>query len=267
MKEVYRFEDNQDYWDRRWAETRSDPDRFETLDIYPIKYAEMVMGDPNLHSVELGAGLGRVLKHYYFQGYKNIIGVERSPVAVEQQKQAHPDLDIREGDVLDLCFEDGAFDILMAFGLYHNIPGETSLNKALAETARCLRINGRFCISMRPNNFEMNANEYYWRWKRGKEAKGDPQFHKWLVGKKDFVALLSKHGLHTQEVFYARNFPILYRFPFLRAKSHNETERRGQGYRLNLVGRFFDRILTGLFPSQFCNVLVVIGTRVATTTG
>ena len=65
MKRVVRTVPNEQYWDRRWRETGRDPDCFEDLSIYPIRYAEMVMNGSSDLVLELGAGLGRVLKHYH----------------------------------------------------------------------------------------------------------------------------------------------------------------------------------------------------------
>ena len=260
MKKVLRYEENQDYWDRRWAEAGGDADSFVDLSIYPIKYAEMVMDDPAHHSVELGAGLGRVLKHYYYAG-RDIVGLERSEVAVRRLKSENPALDIRVGDVRDLPYADEQFDVAMAFGLYHNL--EEGLDLALAETARCLKAGGRFCISMRPNNLEMNFNEWYWSWKQRHQRNGERRFHRWLVGERECQQLFSRHGLHTDQVHRARNVSLLYRIPWLRSGSNSEAERRAEGYRLSASGRAFDRLLVGLLPSQFCNVLVYIGHKSA----
>ena len=262
MKQVYRYEDNSSYWDRRWSEAGRDQDRFTDLTIYPIKYAEMVVTDKNERVAELGCGLGRVVKHYHYQGY-NIAGLERSAVAVERLKSEDETLDVRVGDVLNLPYEDETFDVVLAFGLYHNIESRTDLERALKETARCIKPNGRFCISMRPNNIEMHANEMYWNWKQRHNRKGERTFHKWLVGESEFSGVLRRLGLQTQQIHRARNVSILYRMPWLQARQNNEGERRAAGYRLNAAGRVIDRALVKGMPGQFCNVLVYIGRKTA----
>jgi SAM-dependent methyltransferase len=258
VKKVYRHEDNADYWNRRWTEAGADAPRFTDLSIYPIKYARMVMTDPQQATLEIGAGLGRLVKHYHRDGYR-ITGVERSEVAVSRVKADDPAIDIRVGDVLALPFADATFDVVLAFGLYHNL--ETGMDRALGETARCLRPGGRFCISMRPDNVEMWANEWYWRLRQRRSRHQPRRFHKWLVKTGEFRDVLRTHGLDTEEVHYARNMSLLYRIPWLRERSTSEGHRRAAGYRLNAVGRVLDRALAGAFPSQFCNVLVYVGTR------
>jgi len=259
MRKVYRREDNAAYWDRRWTEADRDSERFTDLSIYPIKYAEMVMTTPGAEpTLEIGCGLGRVLKHYARDGHQ-IVGIERSEVAVRRINEEMPELDVRHGDVLDLPFEDGEFNTILAFGVYHNL--DEGLNRALAETARCLNTGGRFCVSMRPDNIEMRLNELYWRLRQG--AGQERRFHKLLVRKREFERLLAGHRLMTRRVYPARNISLLYRVAWLRDRSQtpSETARRSEGYRLNTVGSTLDRLLTRMFPFQSANVLVYVGVK------
>lgn len=256
MRKAYRYESNPEYWNRRWREAERDPDSFSDLSIYPIRYAEMVMDDRRLHAAELGAGLGRLLKHYRYTGY-DLVGIERSEIAVDVLRAEDPALPIQVGDVRELPYADGEFDIILAFGLYHNI--EEGMERALAETARCLKPGGRFCISMRPDNLEMRLNEWYWR--RGGAGSGPRSFHRWLVAEDEFRQVLARHGLRTDRLYRARNVSLLYRIPWLRERARAEAERRSRGYRLNALGRILDRVLRSLFPSQFCNVIVYLGRK------
>lgn len=261
MKHVYRYEANEAYWDRRWAEAGSDSESFTDLSIYPIRYAEMVMTDKSSRALEIGCGLGRVLKHYARQGFQ-VSGIERSRVAVERLQQELPGFGVVEGDVLKLPYADGEFDVAMAFGVFHNL--ERGLELALAETARILKPGGRFAISMRPNNIEMNGNEIYWRWKSRGLRKGPRQFHKLLVGQKEFRDMLAGHSLKTDQIHYARNVSLWYRIPFLRSAADagaSEAARRAAGYRLNALGRTIDRAAIALLPYQTSNVIVYIGQK------
>ena len=263
MRKVFRHEHNRDYWDRRWTEAGRDRPGFENLDVYPVKYAEMALRDDTRPGpvLEIGAGLGRVVKHYRAQGVP-MLGIERSLVAV--QSMVHPQnneapVPACQADALALPFGEGQFRAVLAFGLYHNF--ETGLETGLAEAARVLRPGGRFCISMRPDNLEMRLNERYWRWKNRKHKGPRDRFHKLLVAEREFKHLLATHDLATESLHRARNVSILYRFPFLRLRGRDESENRSRGYRLNLAGRILDTILTTLFPASFCNVLVYVGRK------
>ena len=211
MKKVYRTEDNRDYWDRRWSEAQEDANEFLDMSIYPIYYADRVISRIPGRILEIGCGLGRLVKHY--QSHKReIIGIERSEVAVEKIRTHTPYLDIRVGDASSLDFGANEFDIALAFGVYHNF--EAGLEQGLAELARILKPGGYFVISMRPHNIEMILNEWYWRWKSGRSnASKGKSFHKLLVTAEEFKGLLAKHGLVTDTVHRARNMSILFRIP------------------------------------------------------
>lgn len=262
MKKVYRFLDNKTYWDNRWVEADHDNDQFHDLSIYPIRYAEMVMLDKNKKALEIGCGLGRVLKHYYTQGFQ-IRGIERSEVAVKKLKIEKPELEVQVGDVVQMSFPDNFFDVVLAYGVYHNL--ENTLLEALQETARILKVGGMFSISMRPDNLEMRINEYYWRWKqRSKAKKGEIHFHKLLVKEQEFKKILLKMGLKTTKIYRARNVSMLYRVPLFRKRENqviDETIRRSEGYQLNKIGEMLDRFLRRLFPYQMSNVLIFIGSK------
>lgn len=264
MRKVFRFEDNKLYWDRRWTAAEKDLDGFVDFSIYPIKYAQMVMDDPQKLTLEIGCGLGRLLKHYHYSGFR-VCGIERSHIAVNQLQAENPALDVRAGDILDLPYKDQHFDTALAFGVFHNL--ETGMEQALAETARCLKPGGRFCISMRPDNLEMRLNERYWTWKQRSKRDNKRHFHRWLVGKREFQEMLGQYALNAESVHYARNVSLLWRLPFLRESQseRKEGDRRARGYRLNAFGRMLDKFLMAAFPSQVCNVLVFIGRKHGTT--
>ncbi len=262
MRKAFRIRSNKDYWDRRWAEAGKDEDYFRNLDIYPIKYAQMVTPHKEGLMVELGCGLGRVVKHYHRQGIP-IIGIERSQVAVEQIMKDQSGVTCLQGDVMRLPFGDQVFDSVLAFGLYHNF--EDNWQEAINETVRCMKKGGKFVISVRPNNFEMRFNEFYWNLKQksDKQPSGKKFFHKSLFEENEFQDILERSGLSVEHLFRAKNVSMFWRIPFLRHASgdENEGQRRAGGYRLNAAGRWLDRQATRFFPSSFCNVLVYIGKR------
>jgi SAM-dependent methyltransferase len=261
MKKVYRYEDNEEYWDRRWREAESDAGCFSDMTIYPIRYAEAVVASTPGRILEIGCGLARIVKHYHAAG-REIIGIERSKVAVDRLSQEGGGVDVRYGDALALPFPDLSFEVVLAFGVYHNF--ESGIEQGLAEAARVLKPGGRFAISMRPQNIEMSLNEMYWNFKRKPVAGAKRRFHKVLVTEADFTTLLAAQDLHVSRIHHARNLSILFRLPFLQsreARTGHESVRRSKGYRLNAFGRMLDRGLTALFPYQFCNVLVFEGTK------
>lgn len=260
MRKVFRAEDNSAYWDRRWLEAGKDQD-FADTSIYPIRYAEQVVGAEHQTILELGCGLGRIATHYHARGY-SVVALDKSRLAVERLKSEMPEMKALISDARSLPFPNASFDVVLSFGVYHNI--EEGVDQALSELFRILRPDGRYCVSMRPDNLEMQLNEALWHWRNPAARHAPLKFHKWLTKPKSFMALLLDNGLDVDETFYARNMSILYRLPFLRDRAlaeGEETLRRSMGYRLNAFGRGLDAALRLVAPYQMCNVVVFTGHR------
>lgn len=222
----------------------------------------MVVDSKSKKILELGCGLGRILKHYHGLGY-SISGIDRCEVAIKKLKKENPALDIKLGDIRALDLKDESFDVVLAFGVFHNIP--EGIENALQETRRALRKGGKFCISMKPDNFESWLNDSFLRWReRRSRSSAQRRFYKMLVDRREFEDLCGKWGLNVEQVHFSRNLSFLYRIPFLREKSEKqatETARRSNGYQLNRLGRMIDRCLTWAFPESTADLFVFIGTR------
>ena len=255
MRKISRFEDNQLHWNREWAESQGDPDAFSDPDLYPIRYAGLVMDDTAAHTLDLGCGLGRVLKHYHHSGFR-VSGIDLSPVAVQRLLEENPDLDVRSGDVRDLPFDDARFDTVLAFAVFHNL--ETGMSAALAEMARVMKPGGRFCVSMFPDNLKARFKDFRARRKLGPANGAAPRFRSWLLNKSEFQNMMAQHGLITSSVVYGRDFPLLWRFPWLR-KGGDGQDAQGGPRRMNLPGRLLDRLIMGLVPYQACNSMIFLG--------
>jgi SAM-dependent methyltransferase len=263
MKKVYRSESNIDYWNRRWSESGTDAKAFLDPNIYPVKYSNLIVQDKTQCCLEIGSGVGRILKHYFYQGF-NITGIERSNIGVDTMLASDNNLPVQIGDAVNLPYADSTFDNVLAFGVFHNIEDEVALKTSISQCSRVLKPSGRFCISIRPDNLEMNLNEWYWKisgYKKQNHGNDSTTFHRWLFKKNEFKRILSNNNLHTVKVHAARNVSILYRIKWLRTQNKDETYLRSNGYKLNFLGASIDRLLTFIMPNQFCNVFVFIGEK------
>ena len=258
---VYRYEENSIYWDRRWGDGDIDANSFVNMNIYPVKYSELVVNNKEDAILEIGCGLGRLVHHYYNLGF-NIQGVEKSKIAIDKINKHNSKIKATEGDALNLPYKDSSFDVALAFGVYHNF--ENDIEQGIRECSRILKKKGTFCISMRPYNFEMLLNEYYWKYKTSKKQKGKKHFHKLLTKESEFKRLLQDNNLITENIFYGRNVSILYRIPIFKDKkiaNSHESIKRSSGYRLNILGRTLDKFLSFFFPYNTSNVLIFIGKK------
>lgn len=159
MKKIYRDRVNSDYWEDRWANSGVDKDGgFENRDIYPIKYAELVVnkGDKVL---EAGCGAGRVYFHYKNKGF-DIKGIDYSKNAVKNILDKDPKAQVLEGSITDLPYDDNSFNSVLAFGLYHNFEDEREVQKSFDETYRVLCDGGQIVASVRFDSLENNIIEY-----------------------------------------------------------------------------------------------------------
>lgn len=262
MKIIYRYKDNKDYWENRWEKAGADSDSFQNMDIYPIKYAEMVMKNAQ-HTLEAGCGSGRVLFHYLNQG-KKIKGVDFSEVAIKNIQKNHPQADVQVADITDLPFQDNTFDRILAFGLYHNLFEEQQIKKAFAQTARVLQKGGKLLASVRFDSFENRYIESIVS-KRSSQ-KGEKKPHRVHFTLQDIQTILPEQGLKIETILYVRNVSFLFKFDFFRSKEMKkaifvEQKARSQGFRLNGLGRLIDTTLHTLFPKMFSNLMVIVATK------
>ena len=172
-------------------------------------------------------------------------------------------LSVEVGDITKLRFSDKSFKYLLAFGLYHNL--EHGLEDAISETFRILTTDGLVCASFRADNIQTRLTDWLTNRRRNSKNSNDhPVFHKMNLTKNEFSSLFENNGFQIENIYPVENMPILYKFPFFRAKSHkifNENIARSEGYRLSKFGQKLQNILMKYFPDQFCNIYVLIAKK------
>jgi SAM-dependent methyltransferase len=261
MRRTYREVSSKEYWETRWSNVDLDS-QLSNLNVYPLKYAEMVVGRSDGAILEVGCGAGRVLRYYHNREIK-ITGIDYIQSVVDRLKNEDTTLDVRCGDICNLEYSDGTFNCVLAFGVYHNL--DDKVHTALTETARVLRPEGKLCASFRADNWQTRLNDWIEDVRRTKNRKvANRVFHKLNLKKNEFEKLLVEHDFSIEEIFPVVNMPILYKFRLFRFASHknfNEELGRKEGYRLNTVGKVIQRVLMAFFPDQFCNVYVCIARR------
>ena len=257
MRKTFRSNNNLEYWKKRWTEIEADKPMMNENN-YPLKYSNMVIKDKSETILEAGCGAGRILRYYHNKNYK-IIGIDFIKEAIEKLKIVDKTLDVRFGDILNLEFKNESFDIVLAFGLYHNFHSE-NLQKSVKETYRVLKKGGKLCASFRADNIQ----ELIVDWIRNENNSKPKEFHKLNLTKKEFIELLEKNGFKTNKIFSVQNMPFLYKFKLFRAKDHkifNESKGRLEGYKLSYLGNFIQNFLIKFFPNSFCNIYLAIAEK------
>lgn len=259
MRITYRATPTKVYWENRWENIPIDAVA-EKIDGYPIKYADLIVENDDGLILEAGCGAGRVLKYYHNKGNR-IIGIDYIGSVIERLKKSTPELDVKSDDITNLSFDNGTFQYVLAFGLYHNLASTTDRNKAFQETFRVLMPGGKLCASFRADNIQTKLVD----WLANRKNKGPKNvFHKVNYTMNEYAELIEQNGFELDDVIPVVNMPLLYKFRFFRHDTHkkfNESLGRKEGYRLNWFGSVLNSFLINFFDEQFCNLYVAICTK------
>jgi ubiquinone/menaquinone biosynthesis C-methylase UbiE len=88
--------------------------------------------------LEVGGGEGELAERIQSELGATVVGIDQSERMVEIQRSKG--IDARVGDVQQLPFDDGEFDVAVAAWMLYHVP---DLDRGLAELARVLRPGGR----------------------------------------------------------------------------------------------------------------------------
>ena len=259
MRRTFRNTNVRDYWEKRWNNIKSD-EEMANENVYPLKYSQQIIKDPNAKILEAGCGAGRILRYYHNKGY-NIMGIDYIDSAIKKLQATDNTLNVRQEDITNLSFSDSQFKYVLAFGLYHGI--DTGLESAIKETFRVMENNGILCASFRADNIQNKINDFLYDYKNKKITSKENdalQFHKLNLNKKELSKLFMDAGFDIISISPVVNMPILYKFKFFRSKKHkifNESLGRNDGYNLSLIGEILHSFLFFFFPNQFCNLYLI----------
>ena len=117
--------------------------------------------------------------------------------------------------------------------------------------------------SVRFDSLENNIVENIMK-KRANGKKFD-KFHRWHFSLDDMQKFLGEN-MDIEKVYYARNVSFLFKYDFfrtsdLKSSTFSESKARSGGFELNTLGTILDKILHGIFPTLFSNLLVVVARK------
>jgi ubiquinone/menaquinone biosynthesis C-methylase UbiE len=95
-------------------------------------------------TLDLGCGEGRFARALAADGH-HVTGVDVSPELVELARDADPDGTYDVADAEELPFDDGSFDLVVAFNVLSCVG---DVGQAVAEASRVLAPGGRLCLSV-----------------------------------------------------------------------------------------------------------------------
>jgi ubiquinone/menaquinone biosynthesis C-methylase UbiE len=97
---------------------------------------------PGRATLDLGCGEGRVARDLAHRGHR-VTGIDASPTLLRLAREAQPDGEYLIGDAAALPFDDGSFDLVVAFNTLMDID---DMPGAVREAARMLEPGGCFCV-------------------------------------------------------------------------------------------------------------------------
>jgi pseudaminic acid biosynthesis-associated methylase len=92
--------------------------------------------DRNVRILEVGANIGTQLLCLRELGFEKLYGIDIQREAIERAHRERPSLDIIEGNLFDIPFKDGFFDLVFTCGVLIHVPDE-ELDRAMDEIVRC----------------------------------------------------------------------------------------------------------------------------------
>ena len=108
---------------------------------------------------DLGCGPGHVARYLHDQGV-HVIGVDLSSVMIDQARRLNPGMEFRQGNMLGLDIEDGAWSGVVAFYSIIHISRRDTV-AALAEMKRVLRPGGLLLLSFHIGNEAVHLDEWW----------------------------------------------------------------------------------------------------------
>ncbi len=97
---------------------------------------------PGRRTLEVGCGEGRVCRDLAARGHR-VVGLDASPTLVRLAREEDPEGEYVLGDAAVLPFDDGAFDLVVAFNSLMDVQ---DMPRAVSEAGRVLEPGGHLCV-------------------------------------------------------------------------------------------------------------------------
>jgi ubiquinone/menaquinone biosynthesis C-methylase UbiE len=114
------------------------------------------------HVLDNGCGNGRFYPFFKERG-ANYVGIDNSERLVDIAKKKFPEANFNIGDVLELPFASGEFDLVVSMAVLHHIPSKAYRKKFFREAARVLKPNGILIVSVWDVRLQQMVRARQWR--------------------------------------------------------------------------------------------------------
>ncbi len=125
-----------------------------------VQLSMLYLSDRDMRVLEAGCGLGRVVKYLYDLNYHYVEGIELSQAAVDWVNRHYPELQIIQGDLLRMPYEDGRFDVVLSYGVVEHF--REGLDAPLRSLWRVLKEGGLAVVTV-PSCNTLRRMGIFWR--------------------------------------------------------------------------------------------------------
>jgi len=108
---------------------------------------------------DLGCGPGHVARYLHERGV-HVTGLDLSAEMVEQARRLNPSIEFRQGNILSLDYDDGAWGGIVAFYSIIHVP-RAKIAVALAEMKRVLRRGGLLLLAFHVGDETVHLDEWW----------------------------------------------------------------------------------------------------------
>lgn len=132
---------------------------------HPVDLTWLADVDPLGRVLDYGCGYGRVTADLREHGFTNIIGVDTSPMMINQARRLHPDLTFHTLDnPPQVSTDDATIDLVMLVAVLTCVPEDGTQQALISEIARVLKPGGLLHISDMPLQDDPRNQERYARY-------------------------------------------------------------------------------------------------------
>ena len=205
--------DNSEFWADHWGNQSIEVALKKSLTGY-LGATDFILEELNKEGkiLEAGCGKGQIVAALKTRGYK-VTGLDFAESTINDIKRFQPDLDVVEGNLKNIPFEDKHFSAYLSFGVIEHFINQSEVKEILDEAIRVTKDRVFISVPYLSKGVRKSFEN-----KKVEEYNGEGNFYQYYFGEKEIEKYLESFGLKPyKKVFYATHIGLkrhhsLYKF-------------------------------------------------------